>query len=41
MTADGREINIQNGEVTDAELYQGLDLTPAEGKDKMCIRDRL
>ena len=35
VTADGREINIQNGEVTDAELYQGLDLTPAEGKDSV------
>lgn len=35
VTADGREINIQNGEVTDAKLYQGLDLTPAEGKDSV------
>ena len=35
VTADGREINIQNGEVTDAELYQGLELTPAEGKDSV------
>lgn len=35
VTADGREINIQNGEVTDTQLYQGLDLTPAEGKDSV------
>lgn len=35
VTADGREINIQNGEVTDAKLYQGLELTPAEGKDSV------
>ena len=35
VTADGREINIQNGEVTDTKLYQGLDLTPAEGKDSV------
>lgn len=35
VTADGREINIQNGETTDAKLYQGLDLTPAEGKDSV------
>ena len=35
VTADGREINIQNGEVTDVKLYQGLDLTPAEGKDSV------
>lgn len=35
VTADGREINIQNGEVTDAKLYQGQDLTPAEGKDSV------
>ena len=35
VTADGREINIQNGEVTDTLLYQGLNLTPADGKDSV------
>lgn len=35
VTADGREINIAGGELTDTLLYNGISLTPEEGEESI------